>query len=110
MKILWGTEPLSFTAKWNPLSSNVPFCIFTSHVLVLRNKMVDPNRTIDTAIEPIVQAVRDFKARSSDSSSSTPQFDITEGDIVFDYYLGVSALIHNQSYLGFFKKRGAINW
>ena len=110
MKIIWGNRPMDFFTRWNPVSSAVPFSIFTSHILIRRNKMVDPARTFDTAIEPIVQAIRDYRARSSTSTSDTPLFDITESEIVFDYYLGVSALVHNQSYLGFFKKRGAINW
>lgn len=37
-------------------------------------------------------------------------FTVKEGDIVVDTYFGVSALIHNSSNLGFFKRRGAINW
>ena len=37
-------------------------------------------------------------------------FTVKEGDIVVDTYFGVSALIHNSSNLGFFKRRGAVNW
>jgi hypothetical protein len=107
MKIIWGQEPLSFLTKWNPVSTSVPFAIFASHILVRKNKLADPSRDLDTVIEPIVQAVREHKQRNGLEGQD---FNITESDIVFDYYLGVSALIHNQGYVGFYKKRGAINW
>ena len=51
-----------------------------------------------------------FAQRMSQTESFLEEFSITEGDIVIDYYFGLSALVHNQSYFGFFKKRGAINW
>ena len=61
-------------------------------------------------------AVRVFWTRvasvqqTSQTASVPEEFSITEGDIVIDYYFSFSALVHNQSCLGFIKKRGAINW
>ena len=43
-------------------------------------------------------------------ASGGDEFTIKDGDILVDTYLGFSALIHNSSNLGFFKRRGAINW
>ena len=62
------------------------------------------------------QAIRDFwrrltSAQQTFQTQSTPEeVTITEGDIVINYYFVLGALVHNQSYLSFFKKRGAINW
>ena len=56
-------------------------------------------------------AVRDFQRRvaltqrTSQTKLAPEEFSITEASIVIDYYFGFSALVHNQSYLGFFKKR-----
>ena len=112
MTVHWGDNPVSFTTRWNPFSSQVPHAIFTSHVLIMRNKSVNPRLKFDTLPEELVQAVKDFRARSQPSGEAVggEEINIVEEDIVFDYYLGISAMIHNQSFLGFFKKRGVMNW
>ena len=43
-------------------------------------------------------------------ASGGDTFAIKEEPIAVETYLGVSALIHNSSNLGFFKRRGAVNW
>lgn len=110
---MWGQEPIGFWTKWNPISSSVPYTIFTSHILVANKKLQDPKLTIETTIDPIETAILEFRQKAQSTESpppSLPEFQKIEGDIVIDYYLGLSAMIHNQSYLGFFKKRGALNW
>lgn len=118
MKIVWGEEPLGFWTKWNPMSTTVPYTIFTSHVLIMRNRIQDERMTIENIISPVKQAINDCRQRalaaqqasSSEATPTFPEFNITEGEIIFDYYIGLSALVHNQSFLGFFKRRGALNW
>lgn len=109
MKIIWGEEAISFWTKWNPISSAVPYTILASHVLVRNNKLVDRRLSLDTAIDDIESAIMECRQRVGQGASA-PEFSKTEGNLVIDYYLGTSAMIHNQSYLGFFKKRGALNW
>ncbi len=46
----------------------------------------------------------------SSSTSDAEEFKVTDGDIVFNTYFGMSALVHNQSHLGFNKRRGAMDW
>ena len=71
---------------------------------------------VESVPSELERAVRDFRRRvasvqqTSQAKLAPEEFSVTEGDIVIDYYFGLSALVHNQSYLGFFKKRGAINW
>ena len=118
MKIVWGDQPVGFWTKWNPISSAVPYTIFTSHVLVMRKRIQDERMAIENVISSVEQAINDCRQRavaaqqasSSEATPSIPEFNITQGEIIFDYYIGLSALVHNQSFLGFFKKRGAINW
>ena len=110
---MWGQEPIGFWTKWNPISSSVPYTIFASHILVTNKKLQDPKLTIETTIDPIETAILEFRQKAQSTESpppSLPEFQKIEGDIIIDYYLGLSAMIHNQSYLGFFKKRGALNW
>ena len=118
MKIVWGEEPIGFWTKWNPISSAVPHTIFTSHVLIMRNRIQDERMTIENVLSPVEQAINNCRQRAlaaqqaslSEATPSIAEFKITQGEIIFDYYLGLSALVHNQSFLGFFKKRGALNW
>lgn len=50
--------------------------------------------------------------QSSDGTTrrAGEDFHVTEGEIVVGHFVGLTALIHNESNLGFFKRRGALNW
>ena len=74
----------------------------------MRNQTNNPILKFDNLPEQVHQAIKDL--HSSVSSGPSPDIPLVEEDIEFDYYLGLSAMIHNQSFLGFFKKRGAMNW
>ena len=108
IKVWWGENPVSLATKWNPFSSTVPYTIFTSHVLLRRKQSNNPILNFESLPELLSQVIKEFNSESSTGAS--PDIPFVEEDIVFDYYLGLSAMIHNQSYLGFFKKRGALNW
>ena len=116
MKIVWNKQDVSFWSRWNVGSTNIPYTILTSHILVRRNRSQNPLMQVESVPSELERAVRDFRRRvtsaqqTSQAESAPEEFSVTEGDIVINYYFGLSALVHNQSYLGFFKKRGAINW
>lgn len=40
----------------------------------------------------------------------TEEFSVKPGDLIVNSLVGLSALVHNGSNLGFFKRRGAANW
>ena len=40
----------------------------------------------------------------------TEEFKVKPGDLVVNSFVGLSAMIHNGSNLGFNKRRGAANW
>ncbi len=69
---------------------------------------------LDSLMTEVEKAVNDWrKAQPSGeggSSARVEEFQVKQGDIVFDTYFGVSALVHNQSHLGFNKRRGAMDW
>lgn len=109
VKIWWGNSNLSFGDKWNPFSTSVPYTILKSHILVTRKQSTNPMLMFNELPEILNQAVKEFHSRVSTGGAS-PDIPLVEEDISFDYYLGLTALVHNQSFLGFFKKRGAVNW
>lgn len=116
LKIVWNKQDVGFWSRWNIGSSTIPYTILTSHILIRRNRSQNPVMQIESVPVELERAMRDFRSRvasaqqTSQAASAPEEFSITESDIVIDYYFGLSALVHNQSYLGFFKKRGAINW
>ena len=69
--------------------------------------------------QELERAVNDYRTKveslkqtgeGQGAPSSVPEFKLTEEPLHVNHYLGVSAKVHNDSYLGFFKKRGALNW
>ena len=58
----------------------------------------------------VVSLLPNYLTNIQSEASGGDTFCIKEGVIEVDTYLGVSALIHNSSNLGFFKRRGAVNW
>ena len=50
-----------FFTRWNPMSSNVPYTIFTSHILVRRGRVNNIRLDIDNARVKIEEAIREFK-------------------------------------------------
>lgn len=69
--------------------------------------------------QELERAVNDYRTKVESLSqtgegqgkaSSVPEFKVIEAPLEVNHYLGVSAMVHNESYLGFFKKRGALNW
>jgi hypothetical protein len=127
LKIFWGKEEgMGFFDRWNPFSTRVPYTIFASH-LMMRKGRVDSDQLrvakvvpeLETAINDIRRAGRtvqqqqdqEDEASAADSASSVvEEYHVTEGDVVVRSYVGLGALIHNDSNLGFFKRRGLMNW
>ncbi|XP_064384033.1 tumor protein p63-regulated gene 1-like protein [Halichondria panicea] len=120
LKVTWGKKeaPVRFIDRWNPFSSKVPSATFASHVLVRRKKMIDPRLTVESAVPEIEKAIVDFwkqNGRIQETSDGNTQragddFRVTGGEIVVGHLVGLTALVHNESSLGFFKRRGAVNW
>ena len=117
LKVFWGKEEnVGLITRWNPFTSAIPYTIFTSHVLVCKGRTDDPRLKIENVIPELEQAVEDLRRahasqqQEGEASASHVEFRVKQGDIVFNTYFGLSALVHNQSNLGFFKRRGAVDW
>ena len=125
LKVFWGkVENVRFVDRWNPFSTKVPYTIFASHLMLRKGRVDSDQLRISTVIPELERAVNDLRraqqqqqqpqqdeaSASASSSSTLEEYHVKEEDIVVDSYLGVSALLHNDSNLGFFKRRGLINW
>lgn len=123
LKVSWGTEEtLGFFGRWNPFNSRVPYTIFTSHILVRKGAVNNPQMTIENVVPELERAIQDLR-RAANTEQSPPggeaegataaeptEFQVKNEDILFTTYFGLSASIYNQSSLGFFRRRGAVNW
>lgn len=101
---------MGFFDQWNPFSGRIPYTIFASHMMVRRGRTDDPRLKISSAVQEIEQAIQDHRRSQAASSGEGEGFALEEGDIVMDTYLGMTALVHNQSNMGFFKRRGLVDW
>lgn len=117
LKVFWGKEEnVGLITRWNPFTSAIPYTIFTSHVLVRKGRTDDPRLKIENVIPELERAVEDLRRahasqqQEGEASASHAEFRVKQGDIIFNTYFGLSALVHNQSNLGFFKRRGAVDW
>lgn len=65
LKILWGPdERPGFMARWNPMSSSIPYTILTSHILFRRGKVNNLRLDIEDAKVKIEEAIRDYQRAS----------------------------------------------
>ena len=116
MRIVWNKQDVNFWSRWNVGSTSILYNILTSHILIRRNWPQNPLKQVESVPSELERAVRDFQRRvastqqTSQAESAPEEVSIAEGDAIIDYYFGLSALVHNQSHLVFFKKRSAINW
>ena len=110
---------MGFFDRWNPFSSKVPYTLFASHLMLRKGKVDNDQLRISKVVPELEKAISDLRRaqqpqeqqdEASASSSSVEEYHVKEEDIVISTYLGVSALVHNDSNLGFFKRRGLMNW
>ena len=88
-------------------------------MLVRKGRVNDPQMTIESIVPELERAIQDSR-RAANTEQSSPQgeeeaaesteFQVKNENIVFTTYFGLSASVYNQSSLGFFRRRGAVNW
>ena len=114
LKVTWGSEPMGFFTRWNPLSSSPQYTILASHILVRRGRASNPKLELEGVVPEIEKAIQDIKEAEASKEGATAteatKFTVKEGEIVIDTMWGISAMVHNQSNLGFNKKRGAVDF
>lgn len=112
---------MGFFDRWNPFSAKVPYTIFASHLMLRKGRVDNDQLRISKVVPELERAINDLRRAqqqqqpqqdeaSASSSSALEEYHVKEEDIVVNSYLGMSALVHNDSNLGFFKRRGLMNW
>ena len=86
---------------WNPWSKDIPHITLTAHTSVKYNA-VSPECVDFFALQKSLVA-----AATSDISRSLV---MDEEPIVINMILGITALVHNQSKLGFSRDRGGVSF
>ena len=123
LKVFWGKEEnVGFFDRWNPFSTKVPYTIFASHLMLRKGRVDNDQLRISKVVPELERAINDLRRgqqqqqqqqqdeASASSSSVVEDYHVKEEDVVVSSYLGMSALVHNDSNLGFFKRRGLMNW
>ena len=92
---------------WNPWSSDMPYLSYTSHIQSLL--MDSPPDLVQHSLfsKALIQAIT--QARETVPNQETlDSFEVVEGDLEIYMYLGLTAMVYNQSKLGFCKDRGNV--
>ena len=107
LRIFLSHHEPGFFQNWNPWSAHMPYLSFASHV---------PSMLLDSPPDlskhglfskALIQAITE--AREADPNQETlDSFEVVEGELEILVYVGLSAMIYNQSRLGFCKDRGNI--
>lgn len=96
----------SFFQTWNPWSS-MPYLSFASHV---QSMFVDSPPDISQHglfTKALIQAITE--AREAESNQERlDSFEVVEGELEINVYVGLTAMVYNQSKLGFCKDRGNV--
>lgn len=107
LRIFFSQHEPSFFQSWNPWSNEMPYFSLTSHVQSLLTDSAPDlvqHGVFSKALIEAITAAREAEPRKEGLSS----FEVVEGDLEIYIYIGLSAMIYNQSRLGFCKDRGSV--
>ncbi|KAK0175673.1 hypothetical protein PV327_009405 [Microctonus hyperodae] len=100
IRIMWSKgKPLSFDKKWNPFAKHIPWLTYTSHPLYWHKGINEERSRFD---------VNGLHSALVSIISETCMF--VKHPLIIENYLGLGALLHNRTSLGFFKVRGKISF
>lgn len=99
-------EP-GFLQSWNPWSADMPYLSFTSHVQSLL--MDSPPELSQHSVfsKALIKAITEAR-ETVPNQETLDSFEVVEGDLEIYMYIGLTAMIYNQSKLGFCKDRGNV--
>ena len=85
----------------------MPYLTYTSHVLSTLLDSLPDRSQHGLFSKALIQAISE--AREADPNRETlDSFEVVEGNLEIRVYVGLTAMIYNQSKLGFCKDRGSI--
>ena len=107
VRIFLSHQEPGFFQAWNPWSADMPYLSYTSHVHSTLLESPPDHSQHGLFSKALIQAITE--AREADSNQEArDSFEVVEGDLEIRVYVGLTAMIYNQSKLGFCKDRGTI--
>lgn len=92
--------------NWNPFSE-MPYVSLTSHRVFDLNPDSPAYVRIKGFEKALIQAINEARA-SEENKRSLGSFEVVEEELPITVYLGLSAMVVNQSKLGYCKDRGNV--
>jgi hypothetical protein len=103
VKIVYGNSNLSFLQKWNPLSSEVPIIMLTSHHILYNEKEKESE----------IYNCDEFLACLEFAVSKLPELaslEIKEESVEINSYASLVSILYNQNWIGFQLDRNGISF
>ncbi|XP_032229618.1 tumor protein p63-regulated gene 1-like protein isoform X1 [Nematostella vectensis] len=99
-------EPTLFQ-NWNPFNSDMPFISFTDHQSVTLLEDAPSHLSIANFQRHFIDSINAARV-AEPNKELLHNFEVTEEDLPIQIYVGLSAMVVNQSKLGFCKDRGNV--
>ena len=102
LKISWGKDHQpSFAQRWNPFSTDIRLALYQSHPMWKKGHSENKQLSVKDFMPELQKAVAKVKET---------EMPISNEPVYQGSYWGLGSLIHNQSELGFNKRRGGIDY
>ena len=107
LRIFYSHQEPSFFQNWNPWSNEMPYISLTSHV---QSALVEsPPEAVQHSLfsKALIDAITNAR-ETEPNREILNSFEVVEAELEIYVYIGLSALVYNQSKLGFCKDRGNV--
>ncbi|ELU06121.1 hypothetical protein CAPTEDRAFT_163000 [Capitella teleta] len=108
LRIAWGAQDgLSFSQKWNPWASDIPYLTLSHHPCLYNPK---EHETVTFNVDELCDYLRELIPKAHAEKSTGKECVVLEEPILIESYASMSSLIFNQSHLGFNLDRNGVNF
>ena len=107
LRIFCSSQEPGFFQKWNPWYDEMPYISLTSHV---QSVLVEsPPEAVQHSLfsKALIDAITNAR-ETEPNREIINSFEVVEAELEIYVYIGLSAMIYNQSKLGFCKDRGNV--
>lgn len=107
LRIHWNKGEPTFAQKWNPFCEDLGYMTITHHLLIYNEKEKETATfNVGDLTDSVVGAVGEVRKHDGISEALR----VEEGPILIESYASLSALVYNQSHIGFNMERGGISF